>query len=191
MKKIALFIFIFLVFSLGCVYAADNRQLRDYEGLELGKGAFIPVISAQEISTAYYDIGTPVRFISSADLYLFETNVIPQNTDLFGYIEKINEPITGTNASMIIRISKMRLSDGFEIPLKGYIYTPNGNIIGGEITEPESYQKKVANLQGYPSRVGYVPGPARKMGEHKVIAAGADLIIVLTEPVYITHTVTN
>lgn len=191
MKKLVILICIFFLTSVGNVFAADNRQLRDYDGLALGKGTFIPVISSQEISTAYYDVGTQVRFIATSDLYLFETNVVPQNTDFFGYVEKINEPIVGTNASMIIKISKMVLPDGFEIPLNGYIYTPNGNFIGGELTEPASFERKASYMQGFPSRVGYVPGPARKMGEHKVIASGADLMVILVAPLYITHTVTN
>ena len=38
---------------------------------------------------------------------------------------------------------------------------------------------------------GYVPGPTRKMGEHKVITSGADLMIILVSPLYVTHTVNN
>lgn len=192
MKQLLLVLGLFFIgISFQVAFAANNQNLRDYTGLVLPKGTFIPAITAQEISTAYTDVGTPLKFISTSDLYLYETNAIPQNTDFFGYIEKINEPVVGTNASMLIRISKLRLSDGFEIPLKGYIYTTNGNLIGGELTDPASYDKKVSQMQGYPLLSGLVPGSARKMGEHKVIASGAEIIIVLTEPLYITHTVTN
>lgn len=191
MKKLLLFLFMFSYFCMQPVLADDAQGLRDYSGMALPKGTFIPVISAQEISTKYCDVGTQVKFISTTDLYLYETNAIPQNTDFYGYIEKINEPIVGTNASMIIRISKLKLSDGFELPLRGYIYMNNSNLIGGELTEPANYIKKVSQMQGYPSGVGYVPGAERKMGEHKVIASGADMIIVLVSPLYITHTVTN
>lgn len=192
MKK--LFLIICIIFTgafFQSVLADGNQALRDYTDLVLPKGTFIPVITAQEISTAYTDVGSPLRFISTSDLYLYETNAIPQNTDFFGYIEKINEPIVGTNASMIIRISKIRLPDGFEMSVKGYIFTQNNNVIGGELTEPETYDKKLSLMQGYPSLSGCVPGASRKKGEHKVIASGADLIIVLVEPLYITHTVTN
>lgn len=36
-----------------------------------------------------------------------------------------------------------------------------------------------------------VPGAERKMGEHVTISSGADLIVVLTEPIHMTHTLIN
>lgn len=191
MKKILLTLFICIFAAVGICLAEDNAGLRDYDGILVPKGTFIPVISAQEISTVYGDVGTRVKFISTSDLYLCDTNIIPQNTEFFGYIEKINEPIVGTNASMVIKITKLKFSDDFEIPVRGYIFTNNGNLIGGELTEPAKYIKKASYMQGYPSAVGYVAGPTRKMGEDKVIASGADLIIMLAAPLQITHTVTN
>lgn len=191
MKKIILAILIFILIAFGKCYADNNAGIRDYDGIELSKGTFIPVISTQEISTQYCDLGTKVKFISTSDLYLYETNIIPQNTEFFGYIEKINEPVVGTNASMIIKVTKLKFSDGFEIPMKGYIYTSNGNLIGGELTAPATYEKRPSYRQGYHPMNGFVPGAARKMGEHKVIASGADLIIILAGPLYVTHTVMN
>lgn len=189
MKKLLLTLFIIL-FGSFC-FAADNYGLRDYDGIEIAKGTFIPAISAQEISTQYCDVGTELKFISASDLYLHETNVIPLNTEFFGVIEKINEPIVGTNASMIIKITKLRFVDGFELPVRGYLYVNNSVVIGGELTEPATYEKKPSYRQGFKCMSGYVPGPARKMGEHTVIASGAELMIVLTAPLYITHTVNN
>lgn len=188
MKKLLLTLFI-IIFGLNC-FAEDNI-LRDYDGVEVPKGTFIPVISTQEISTEYGDIGTKVKFISTTDLFLYETNIIPKETEFYGYIEKINEPVLGTNASMIIKVVKLKLSDGFEIPLRGYIIVNNSTLIGGELTAPATYDKKPSYRQGFMGMVGYVPGPTRKMGEHKVIASGADLLILLVNPLYITHTITN
>lgn len=191
MKRILLVLSIYLFVGFGMGFAAETSDMRGYDGIELAKGTFIPVISLQEISTQYLDEGSRVKFISTTDLYLHETNIIPQNTEFFGYIDKINEPVVGTNAAMVIKISRLRLPDGYELPMRGYIYTPNNNLIGGEMTAPASYVKKAAYRQGFYPMTGYVPGPARKMGEHKVIASGADLIIILAGPLYVTHTVTN
>lgn len=189
MKKFLITLFI-LMFGLGC-FATGDAGLRDYDGIQLAKGTFIPVISAQEISTQYCDEGNQVKFISTTDLYLYESIVIPSNTEFYGYIEKINEPIVGTNASMMIKITKLRFIDGYELLVKGYVYVNNSPVIGGELTEPESYVKKPSYRQGFKCSYGWVPGPSRRMGEHKVIASGADLMIILTAPVYITHTVNN
>lgn len=191
MKKILFTAFIILFTTVGVCFAENNAALREYSGVEIAKGTLIPVISTQEISTQFCDVGTVVKFISTTDLYLYETNIIPQQTEFFGYIEKINEPIIGTNASMIIKIAKLRFPDGFEIPLKAYIYTSNGNLIGGEQTQPATFDRRPSLRQGFKGMYGYVPGATRKMGEPKVIASGADLIITLAAPLWITHTVTN
>lgn len=188
MKKLFITLIILLC-GISCF--ADESILRDYDGIEVPKGTFIPVISTQEISTEYCDVGTKIKFISTTDLYLYETNVIPKETEFYGYIEKINEPVLGTNASMTIKLTKLKLVDGFEIPMRGYIIVNNSPLIGGELTEPASYDKKPSYRQGFRSMVGYVPGATRKMGEHKVIASGADLLIMLIGPLYITHIITN
>ena len=146
MKKLLITLFI-LIFGLSCF--AQDDVIRDYDGIEIPRGSFIPVISTQEISTSYCDVGAKIKFISTSDLYLYETNILPMETEFFGYIEKINEPVVGSNASMMIKIIKLKLPDGFEIPVKGYIYTNNGNIIGGELTAPTSFEKKPSYRQGF------------------------------------------
>lgn len=173
----------------------ENVQLdmRDYDEVEVPAGTFIPVVSAQEISTQYCPVGYKVRFTSTNDLYMKETNIIPQNTEFYGYIEKLNEPVVGTNASMTIKISKMILPDGFEVTVKAYIYTSNNNLIGGEMSAPAEwikmphYQSKIGNNTTLQIR----PGRARKLGEHTVIKSGEDRLIILTDTAYITHTLTN
>ena len=191
MKKILITLFIFIFIVINTSFAYDDYGLRDYDGIEIPRGTFIPVISTQEISTATFDVGSKTKFISTNDLFLYETKVIPQETEFFGYIEKINEPIVGTNGSMIIKITKLKLPDGFEMPVRGYLYSSGGTLIGGEITQPASYDKKPSYRQGFKSMVGYTPGPQRRMGEHKVVPAGSDLMIILASPLLITHTVTN
>ena len=192
-KTLILIVGIILVCSTAYkTFAKDDIELRDYEGIEIPKGSFIPVISTQEISTAYCDEGAKFKFIATNDLYIWETNIIPKNTEFYGFIEKINEPIEGTNASMVIKINKLKLVDGFEMPMAGYIYTSNNNIIGGEMTAPSNYDKMPHFQQGLSyGTTQYVPGGARVMGSHTVIAAGCDLIIILAKPTWITHTVTN
>ena len=194
MKIFWLGLLITIILTTNAVFAYDgydNTTLRDFGAVEVPTGTFISVLSCQEISTLYNDVGTKVEFISTTDLYMRETNIVPKDTKFYGYVEKINEPIIGTNASMVIRIAKMKMPDGFEIPLRGYIYTENGNLIGGELTEPATYTQKLLLRQGFSRHVLYVPGNQRKMGENTTIASGADLIIVLVSPMYVTHTLTN
>lgn len=174
--------------SANCDY---DYALRDYQGIELPAGSFIPVISLQSFSTLTHDVGSKVEFLCTSDMYLNEINIIPKNTKFYGYIAKKNEPIVGTNAAMVIKIVKAEFVDGYQIPVKGFIYSPRGNVLGGTLTAPATYEKKISKSQGFSLRVGYVPGATRKQGEHLSIASGADLLIVLAAPIYVTHTVTD
>lgn len=190
MKKFLL-LFIFML-AAGVAFAQSDLTLRDYDGIEVPRGTYIPVMNTEELSTAYCEEGKNVKFISTNDIYLYETNIIPKNSTFYGRIEKIYEPVTGTNGGMVIVIKKLMLPDGFEIPVRGVIYTSNNNIIGAEITPPTKYIKMPHYQQGfYWGTIQWVAGPMRKMGEHTVVASGADLTIMLTAPAYITHTLTN
>ena len=193
MKKIITLIFIFL-FGIFQTASADP-ELRDYDGIEVPEGTFIQVISLQEFSTLNSDEKTPLKFVSTNDIYMFDTNVIPKGTIFFGKIEKKNEPIIGTNASMVVRITKLRFEDGYENPLYAYIYTNNGCLIGGEMTAPATYDKIPHHHKGicrhYVGGLRWVPGPTRAMGEHTSVASGAQMLIVLKGPAYITHSLSN
>ncbi len=201
MKRVLLILFIGILSIAGgvCIAAEDpvmddvRLDLRSYDVIEVPAGTFIPVVSAQEISTQYCPVGYKVRFTSTNDLYMHETNIIPQNSEFYGYVEQVHEPVVGTNASMMIKINKVILPDGFEMPIRGYIYTANNNLIGGEMSEPASWVK----MPHYQSGIGnnttlqIRPGRERKMGSHAVITSGENRIIILSDSAWITHTLTN
>lgn len=187
-----------VIFTFSVVFADDEiipvqMDIRDYDEIEVPAGTFIPVASAQEISTQYCQDGYKVTFISTNDLYMHDTNIIPINTTFSGYVEDVHDPVVGTNASMKIKITKMVLPDGFEIPMQGYIYTSDNNLIGGELSEPAEWIK----MPHYQGNIGINttlqirPGRARKMGSHAVVTSGEDRIIILTDSVKVTHTLTN
>lgn len=189
--------FILIIFScliFGAALAAEP-VLRDYDEFDIPEGTHIPVISLQEFSTAYCEEGDSVEFLTTSDIFMYDKNIIPQGTRLTGYIDKKNEPIIGTNAAMRVFVNKMYLSDGFEIPIKSYIYTANNNMIGGELTAPAKYIK-IPHYQRWTmframGVLQCVPGGERRMGEHVTISSGANLIIVLTAPIHMSHTVIN
>ncbi|MCM1339252.1 MAG: hypothetical protein NC191_06240 [Muribaculaceae bacterium] len=204
--RILLILLALICFSLNSqtnAYAQDfekiQLEMRGFDEITLPSGSFIPVITTQEISTETCPEGYKLKFISTSDLFMYETNIIPRNTEFFGYIEKINEPVVGTNASMKIKITKLLLPDGFEIPVKGYIYTSNDNLIGGELTQPSEwvkmphYQSKYQGIS-WNHRAATLqirPGGRRCMGTHTKIPAGEQQIIILTAPAPITHTLTD
>lgn len=198
---LAIICFVLLPIKLSQAEELDNVQLdmRQYDEITLPAGTFIPVLTTQEISTETCPEGYKLKFIATNDLYMYETNIIPRGTEFYGYIEKINEPVIGTNASMKIKITKIMMQDGFEIPIRGYLYTSNDNIIGGELTPPAEwvkmphYQSKFQgiswNHRGATLQIR--PGGKRSMGVHTKIPSGDQQIIILTAPASITHTITD
>lgn len=198
MKILLSFLLILCGLPMMAVHSAEKLddiqiEFRDHTPIELSAGTFIPVINAQEISTQYCTEGYRVRFIGITDLFMYNTKILPENTLFEGYIEKMHEPVEGTNASMVIRIAKAILPDGYEFPMKAYIYTSNNNIIGGGISAPQKWEK-MPHYQGRLKGIGTIqlrPSLNRKMGEHTTLQSGLDLIIVLTEPMEITHILTD
>lgn len=196
-KKIIIFLFLIFGISSNCSFSVELKSIaldvRDYDNITLSAGTFIGVESAQEISTQYCSNGYKARFIVSNDYYVDDIKIIPENTVFIGYVEDVHDPIVGTNGSFKVRISKMVLPDGFEMEAKGYIYTSNNNMIGGQMTEPAEWRK----MPHYQKNIGMNttlqirPGRTRKMGNHAVILSGEDILVVLTEPLNITHTLTN
>ena len=199
---------IFLIFSAIFVlcttahaelfYDDDSSEiLRNYDGIELSAGTFVPVINTAEISTLNCNEGHEVKFIATSDLYLYETTVIPRETEFYGFVEEIHDPVVGTNASMKIKINKMVYTDGFVIPIRAYIYSSNNNVIGGELTPPAEYvkiphyQKRFFSMLSWQPTLQIRPGNKRQMGEHIRVKTGERCFIVLTEPVMITHTITE
>lgn len=200
MKRLLVILFIGIMGLCNAGFAEvepvmDDIQLdlRSYDVIEVPAGTFIPVVSAQEISTQYCPVGYKVRFTCTNDLFMHETNIIPENSEFYGYVEQIHEPVVGTNASMVVKITKVILPDGFEMPIKGYIYTPNNNLIGGEITEPASWVKMPHYQSRFKNNITLQirPGRDRKMGTHTSITSGENRIIILSDSAWITHTLTN
>lgn len=174
-------------------------EMRGYDEITLPVGTFISVINLQEISTETCPVGYKVKFIATNDLFMYETNIIPRHTEFYGYIEEIHEPIIGTNASMKVKITKLVMQDGFEIPIRGYLYTSNNNLFGGELTPPSEwvkmphYQSKFQGIS-WNHRAATLqvrPGGKRSMGKHTKITAGEQQLIILTAPAAITHTITD
>jgi len=185
----------FFLSLFATVTIASEPVLRDYDEYKIPAGYHISIMSLQEFSTAYTEEFEELNFVTTNDIYIFDKNVIPQGCKLKGYIEKKNEPIRGTNAAMKVFINKMYLPDGFEIPIKAYISTPNDNKIGGELTAPLTWNR-IPHYQRWTMFRTFgvlqcVPGDQRRMGEHVTISSGANLTLVLVAPINMTHSVIN
>lgn len=185
-----------LLFTTAC-FAEDTIpevqfEIRDYDAIELAAGTFIPVMNTSEVSTQNCPEGFKTMFIATNDMYLNDTNVVPMNTVFYGFVEDLHEPVIGTNGSMKIRIVRMVYPDGFETPVRGYIYSAKENVLGGDMTAPVKYEK-MPHYQSryYPLTLQLRPGRERKQGVHTTLRAGEEKLIILTDPIWITHTLTD
>lgn len=194
-KEFLLLYVLFTLFIMNAVvsFAVEDLQLRDYTPVTIPKGTFVQVMNLQEFSTSYCDDTTKLKFAATDDTYLYDTNIIPKGTVIYGEVEKMNEPIVGTNASMEVKLTKLQLADGFEIPIKAHLASSNGaTVLGGEVTKPKTYKKLPHYQEGlYKGTLMWVPGPELQMGEHLTVSAGAVLLMIFDAPAYITHTLTN
>lgn len=172
-------------------------DLREEAGVEIPAGIVVPVINMQEISTQTCPVGYKVKFVATNDLFVGDIKVIPEDTAFYGYIEKINEPVVGTNAAMKVKITKFILPDGYEQNIKAYIYTSNNNLIGGELTPPAEWVK-MPHYQDTYQGIAWIhrgatlqirPGGKRSMGTHTSLPVGDRHLILFVAPVSLTHIV--
>ena len=191
MKKLPILILLVIISSFLPVkaddYLIDNLNLRPQKTLYLPKGTFIKVTNVKEIVSQFTDAGDEVVLTSTFDVYLGETNLIPQKTVFYGTVEKVREPVQGTNATISIKVNKMITPDGVEYSVSGYI-SANGsqNFLGGEMTAPLYYVRMPHYSHWKMNRwkVGaaqYCPTNTRMFGNHVIIKPGAELMLVLDE----------
>ena len=138
MKRLLLILF--LIFSLfGLEVSAE--EITSQSGQAIRKGTFIRVMVPEEFSTLTSDIGDELWFLNTQDMFIYETNAIPENTKIYGEIEDIREPVQGRDAAIKILINKMITPDKKVYRIKGHIYSENDNYIGGKQTAPTYYRK--------------------------------------------------
>lgn len=182
MRKIKkLFIGIFLLFTCNCHIA----EAQDNQTAAIKEGTFIKVMVPMEFSTLTYDIGDELWFINTQDMYLYETNAIPENTRIYGEVEDLLEPVQGRDGAMKILINKMITPDKKVYRIKGHIYSENDNYIGGKQTSSIYYRK----VPHYSSKIKPIlqvaPLNVLEMGKHTVVKPGAELFVILEEDIEI------
>lgn len=188
MKKIFYLLFIFLGLltpSLADDFGIEGLNLRPSKTVFLPKGTFIKVTNLQDFSSQYLDEGDEIQMVSTFDVFVGETKLIPQKSVFIGTVEKIREPVQGTNASISIRINKFITPDGIPYAIDGYV-SSNGSdtFIGGGITPPLYYVRMPHYTRWKYNKwkigVGqYCETNTREFGVHTTVKSGAELFVIL------------
>ncbi|MGM9994381.1 MAG: hypothetical protein ACI37R_06600 [Candidatus Avigastranaerophilus sp.] len=179
MRKLFPIIFLAFFISGMCVRAEELNQ----QGNAVRQGTFIKVMVPEEISTLTSDIGDEVWFINTQDMYIYETNAIPENTKIYGEVEDVKEPVQGRDATLKIRIYKMITPDKKVYRIKGHIYSDNDNYIGGKETAAVYYRKVPHYNFRLKPFLQAAPLKVLEMGRHTIVKPGEELFLIFEEDV--------
>ena len=185
MKKLLILLtitcFVFINYTVMNTKASDRAQ-----EVIISKGTFLKVMPLKDICTSTSDIDDGVTFINLYDMYVDETDAVPEKSLIYGYIEDIREPVQGSNAAIKIKFNKIVTPEKKVIPIDAYLFSPNDNYIGGEQTNPKYYVKTPHFTQGFGRGIAdgvlqYAPLNIREEGKHTIIKPGAEMYLILNE----------
>ena len=176
LKKIFL---IFLIFFSTTVFALEYVPY-------LQKGALIKVYAKTPVSTDSLEEGSIVYFISPVDLWILEQKAIEKGDIFYGYVDMLKMPTKGVNAALSIKIKKIVKLNGEIKDIEGSLIFPNGSkVLGGTLTNPESYNTAVHPRKVYGNIWGgtlqYVPSGEYQFGSHVGVQSRDSLLIRLDE----------
>lgn len=176
---------LFLIIVLICSNIQTVLSAETDTSMSIRKGTFAKVMVPIEFSTLTSDIGDEVWFINTQDLYIYETNVLPANTKIYGEIEDLREPIEGRDGAIKILINKMITPDKKVYKVNGHIYSENDNYLGGKETSGVYYRKVPHYTVRMKPMLQVAPLNVLEMGKHTVIKPGAELFLIFEDDVKI------
>ncbi len=181
-KVLKTLVYSFLIMSISALFT-NSAFAQDDTACKIKEGTFLRVINLAEISSLMADKEDETVFINTSDMYIYETNRIPKNTKIYGEIEEVLEPIKGKNGAIKISVNKMITPDKKVYKFKGHIQGPNNGYFGGEKTAVTYYHKVPHYIRGLKPMLQVAPTDILDMGQHTIIKAGTELILVIEEEI--------
>ena len=155
----------------------------------LPKGTMLKVYAKIPLSTANLEEKSEVVFVAPADVWVIEKKAVEKGDIFKGYVDDLTMPILGVNASMSVKITTIVDKYGDERPIKGRVIFFNSDRLGGNLTNPASYNKVIHPRKVYGNVFGgslqYVPSGEYEFGHHVGVSARDSLFIELDEDFYI------
>ncbi|MBQ8847334.1 MAG: hypothetical protein IJ003_00130 [Candidatus Gastranaerophilales bacterium] len=179
LKKILLIIFTIIVTKTFCLA---------YEPY-LPKGSLIKVYTRIPITTEQLEEGSRVYFIVPSDVWVLEQKAIEKGDIFEGYVSMLKMPVQGVNAAMSITITNIIKTDGQNYNVKGRLIFSNSDILGGNLTNPASYNTTIHPRKVYGNIWGgslqYVPSGEYEFGHHVGINSRDNIFVQIDEDYYI------
>ncbi len=182
LKNVLVLILIFFMSVTSKIYADENET-----SVQIRQGTFLKVLVTEEFSSLSADIGDEICFLNLQDMYIYETNVVPANTKIYGEIEDVLEPVEGRDGAIKVLITKMITPDKKVYKIKGHIYSENDNYLGGKMTSSTYYRKVPHYSSSMRPFLQAAPLNVLEMGKHTVVKPGAELFVILENDVKINN----
>lgn len=173
-KKI--FLIFLMLFAVNVCYAYEEY---------LPKGSLIKVYTKVPLSTSSLEEGSEVFFVAPADVWVVEKKAIEKGDIFRGYVSMLKMPVVGVNAAMSIKITSIEDKYGNINDFSGRIIFSGSDVLGGNLTNPASYNKTIHPRKVYGNIWGgslqYVPSGEYEFGNHVGISSRDNIFIQLDE----------
>ena len=177
-KKILLIILTFMI----------NLTAFCYEPF-LAKGSIVKVAAKEPITTQNLEEGSIVYFIATSDVWVLEKKAIEKGDIFKGYVSMLKLPTMGVNAALSIKINEIHKSSGEKKTIEGRIIFSNSDILGGDLTNPLSYNKSFFPKKVYGNTWGgtyrYVPSGEWEFGQHVRVDSRDSIFVQFDKDYYI------
>ena len=155
----------------------------------LPKGTLIKVVPQVTLSTEQLEENSVVYFIAPSDVWVQEEKAVEKGDIFKGYVSMLKMPVLGVNAAMKIKTTDIIKQDGSMYEFNGRIMYKNSDMIGGNLTNPASYNRTVHPRRVYGNPWGgtmqFVPSGEYEEGQHVKINMRDSMFIELDEDYYI------
>ena len=149
------------------------------------KGTLIKVYTKIPLTTEHLEENSVVYFVVPSDVWVQETKAFEAGDIFKGYVSMLKMPVQGVNAAMKIKITDVIKKEGYMEDVSGTLIFGNKDVLGGDLTNPASYNKSFFPRKVYGAIWGgtyrYVPSGEYEFGRHMVINMRDNLFVQLDE----------
>lgn len=159
------------------------------QDIKIPKGSLIKAYAKVPYTTEFLEVGSYVYFVSPSDVWVQETKVIAQGDIFAGHVNMLKLPVQGINAAMSISITDIIKPNGEKYPMSGRLIFASSDILGGNLTNPASYNTTIHPKKVYGNNWGgtlqYVPSGEYEFGNHVGISQKDTVFVQFDEEFHI------
>ena len=153
------------------------------------KDSLVKVYTKIPLTTEHLEENSVVYFVVPSDVWVQEKKAFEAGDIFKGYVSMLKMPVQGVNAGMKIKITDVIKKEGYMEDVSGTLIFGDKEMLGGNLTEPASYNKSYFPRKVYGAIWGgtyrYVPSGEYEFGKHMIINMRDSLFVRLDEDYYV------